>query len=480
MSGGRQYQLLRELGTGTFGTVYHAEMQAPGDFRKEVALKVLHPTWERHPDAASRFRDEARLLGQLRHRHVVKVDGLVRIGGRWAVVMEYVEGVDANLLVKACRKLQEPWPVPATFEVGAAVASALHAAFHFQPAGATEPLRVIHRDIKPSNIRLAPDGDVKVLDFGIAQADFEGREALTQSLRYGSIRYMSPERRKARPDSPAGDIYALGCVLLELILGRPFGNAEGRFAEHTEKVHQAMQRVVARVGEHAPPMTALLERMLHFDEAKRPAAAEVEEVCRHLARVTPGEDQTAFARRMVPRVPEILGEEVIEVGRWVSDTGGPSGSVPRVSAGAFGRRLWRHPTARVGVPALAGTALASLILLAQLLGAPAFDRTAPVATERVLMASALSAPIPEGLRAISPLQVRVPGASEVVVRCVGQTVAADGPRVTLQEAFAGVCAVRARIGGEEVATEVEVAAPGDLVCHAVRGLLSCAPDPGGR
>src|SRR5690606_32588899 len=116
---------------------------------------------------------------------------------------------DANVVLKACRKAGEPFPVPAALAACAAVASALDAAYA-GPADGGVPLRLVHRDIKPSNIRLTPDGDLKVLDFGIARADFEGREALTQSIRYGSLRYMAPERRRQEPDGPAGDVYALG------------------------------------------------------------------------------------------------------------------------------------------------------------------------------------------------------------------------------------------------------------------------------
>ena len=99
-----------------------------------------------------RFRDEARLLGQLRHRHIVKVDGLVRVSGRWAVVMEYVEGFDGNVVIKACRKAREAFPIAACLDVCASVASALDAAW--STVADDEPLRVIHRDIKPSNLSL--------------------------------------------------------------------------------------------------------------------------------------------------------------------------------------------------------------------------------------------------------------------------------------------------------------------------------------
>jgi serine/threonine protein kinase len=308
--GGRQYELLEELGTGTFGTVYKAELQSVGGFRKEVALKVLHPMWDRHEDASQRFRDEARLLGQLRHRHIVQVDGLVRVSGRWAVVMEYIPGWDGNVVIKASRKAGEPIPIPTCLEVCGAVAAALDAAWSSAPRG--ERLQVIHRDIKPSNIRLSPDGDIKVLDFGIASARFAGREAMTQSIRYGSVRYMSPERRQLAPDTASGDVYALGAVLYEFLVGRPLGNAETDWNQHTTKVRAAMERVRRRCGTDAGPVITLLEGMLQFAESRRPTAADVAERCRKLARTIHGEDLATFARRFLPQVD-----------RWVDGKGRP-------------------------------------------------------------------------------------------------------------------------------------------------------------
>jgi serine/threonine protein kinase len=326
MSAGRQYRLLRELGTGTFGTVYQAEMTSAAGFKKQVALKVLHPMWEADKDAARRFRDEARLLGQLRHRHIVQVDGLVKVGGRWAVVMEFVPGCDGNVVLKACRKAGEAFPVPAALEVGAAVASALDAAYNARP-DAGEPLRVIHRDIKPSNIRLTEDGDVKVLDFGIARADFQGREAVTQSVRYGSVRYMAPERHHSAPDTPAGDVFALGCVLFELLTGKPLGNVEAEWAQHHEKVHAKVARLREGLGAEGKGIVDLLMVMLSFEPEKRPSAAEVADRARQLARTYPGEDLPTFARRFLPQVSRFIPDTSMPIERVVSEGGGSSEEV---------------------------------------------------------------------------------------------------------------------------------------------------------
>src|SRR5688572_24162758 len=91
---GRRYRVMGVLGRGGFGTVFRADLLGEGSFVRPVALKVLNPEMEGVATVAARLRDEARLLGRVRHRSIVQVDGLVRLDDRWTVVMEYVDGVD--------------------------------------------------------------------------------------------------------------------------------------------------------------------------------------------------------------------------------------------------------------------------------------------------------------------------------------------------------------------------------------------------
>ncbi len=97
----RRYQIHEALGKGGFGTVYRAELASTGGFTKPVALKVLNPDMQSDDDVVRRLRDEARMLGLLNHRAIVKVDGLVQLAGRWAVVMEYVEGASLDQILRA-------------------------------------------------------------------------------------------------------------------------------------------------------------------------------------------------------------------------------------------------------------------------------------------------------------------------------------------------------------------------------------------
>ena len=254
--------------------VYRAEMLGADGFEKPVAIKLLRlagSDGRLAEEAQQRFRDEARLLGLLRHRAIVQVDGLVRLAGHQAVVMEYLEGVSLRALVK-----RGPVPLGPALEIVAEVAAALEAAWQ-RPGPAGRPLNVCHRDLKPANLQLSADGEVKVLDFGIARADFQAREALTGSLAMGSVEYMSPARLDFEDDGAAGDIYSLGCVLYELVVGEAFGRSSANPVSHATRFDANIDRV-------PEALRGLVGQMLAYDAGARPGAKDVERACIDLAR----------------------------------------------------------------------------------------------------------------------------------------------------------------------------------------------------
>lgn len=308
MATGRRFELVRELGSGAFGTVYLANMVSGGDFRKRVAIKLLNAQWDAGGDAGRRLRDEARLLGLLRHRSIVAVDDLVLLDGRWAVVMEHVPGADLERVLEAGWRLKRTFPLPAAMEVISAVAGALDAAWSGTPEGG-QPLRVVHRDIKPSNIRLTADGDIKVLDFGIARGNFESREARTEQVRYGSLGYMAPERVLGDEEGPAGDVYAVACVAIELLRGKALGRSALLPDQHATQVQAALDEIEGQLGAAATQVRELLAEMLAYDQHARPTAAAVAERARKLGRALPGDDLSEFARQIVPLVTAMLGDQ---------------------------------------------------------------------------------------------------------------------------------------------------------------------------
>lgn len=288
--GNRSFTVVRTLGEGTFGSVYLADMASAGGFRRRVALKLLHATWEAQSEAAQRLRDEARLLGRLQHRHIVRVDDLLQVGGRWALLMEYVAGVDVETLIDAARTRGVTIPARAVLQIGSATAAALDAAYH-TPAEDGQPLRVIHRDIKPSNIRVSETGEVKVLDFGIAHAEFAGREARTERFRYGSIGYMAPQRLLGEPDTRPSDVYSLGVVLVELLTLQSYGRCELGQDKQRAQVDTACAALDARVG---PEIAACIRSMLSYDADGRPSARDVEATLRRAAAALSGPDLQDF------------------------------------------------------------------------------------------------------------------------------------------------------------------------------------------
>ena len=303
MAVARRFHLARELGVGSFGAVYLAEMESAGGFRRKVALKLLRPELDQVSDASRRLRDEARLLGRLRHRHIVQVDDLIRVNGRWAVVMEYVPGFDLEQLLLGLKAIGAPFPPLAAVQVTRAVALALDAAYTGR-AGGEEPLRVVHRDIKPSNVRLTEEGEVKVLDFGIARADFQGREAKTEQVRYGSVAYMSPERLLGEEELPGGDIYGVGCVLYELIVGAPLGRCElapDRQMKQLDRAEASLRESLSaqEVPEReAAELCKTLRNMLAYEVGDRPTAMQLGQGLHDLGRRLPGDDLQGFCLRV--------------------------------------------------------------------------------------------------------------------------------------------------------------------------------------
>lgn len=276
----RRFRFLKELAAGGFGKVYLAEMVTGDNFSSAVAVKLLHGQWLDNDEVVMRSRDEARLLGRLRHRSIVRVEDLTSINGQCAVVMEFLEGVDCKHVTNWLKDHGRNMPRQAAFELLGAAASALDAAYNHRPIQGGDPLRVIHRDIKPSNIMLTAEGEVKVLDFGTARANFEDREARTQALSFGSQAYMAPERMLAEPDTPAGDIFSLGVTLYELLTLDSFGKIFLRPDRFEKSLEERLERIdwAPLPAEVRDETAEAMRMMLAYEPTGRPSATQVTEL----------------------------------------------------------------------------------------------------------------------------------------------------------------------------------------------------------
>jgi serine/threonine-protein kinase len=222
------YRIVKTLGAGAAGEVYLVENLV---MRRLEALKVLKKVEQNQADlvAQGRFKREVRAAQLVAHQNIVATyDAGQLADGRMYLTMEYVEGVSLHDLVQQRGAL----PIVQVCGILAEAADAIHCA---HAAG------VVHRDIKPHNIILAdhPNGKiVRILDFGMAKIlDSKLQESMVLSADgaiFGTPQYMSPEQCRGNPPDPRTDIYALGCVAFELLLGEPpfRGGLAVMFASH--------------------------------------------------------------------------------------------------------------------------------------------------------------------------------------------------------------------------------------------------------
>jgi serine/threonine-protein kinase len=200
-----KYEVLRLLGSGAMGTVYEARDPV---LERRVAVKVLAPELARQDDLRERFLREAQAAGRLRHRNIVQVYDVGESTGRLFLAMEFVGGSDLERVIQDV-PLSIEWKLDLLRQLCEGLG---HAHAH----------GVVHRDVKPANIRVTPTGDVKIMDFGVAQ--LQSATGLTKrGLVLGSVHYISPEQVEGKPVDARSDIFSVGAIAFELLSGkRPF------------------------------------------------------------------------------------------------------------------------------------------------------------------------------------------------------------------------------------------------------------------
>ena len=202
---GNRYQITEKIGMGGMAEVYKATDSTLG---RTVAVKVMLPQYASDPNFAARFRREAQAAANLSSPYIVNIYDWGRDGDSYYIVMEYVRGTDLKTAIQQRGNIH-PRKVA---EIGSQVCSALSVAHGYD---------IIHRDIKSANIMVQGDGNVKVMDFGIAQAGHPGM--MQDSSVLGTAHYVSPEQAQGKKLTAASDLYSLGIVLYEAATGQlPF------------------------------------------------------------------------------------------------------------------------------------------------------------------------------------------------------------------------------------------------------------------
>ena len=211
-----RFELVCPIGDGGMAHVWAARERRSGQPERLVALKIVHSRFVEDPTFRTMFLDEGRIVAGIDHPNVARVYDMVETKDQLFMVMEYVDGESLFQLVSQYRTA----PVPFALKICADACAGLHAAHSLLgPDG--QPRKVVHRDVSPQNILVGVNGDVKVIDFGIAHARDRAAETTALGTIKGKIRYMAPEQAKRGEIGPYTDVFGIGATLFRIVVGKP-------------------------------------------------------------------------------------------------------------------------------------------------------------------------------------------------------------------------------------------------------------------
>ena len=223
-----KYQLIRRIAIGGMGEIFLAHEMGIAGMKRLVVVKRLIAELAQHPEQVALFIDEGRIAAQLSHPNIVQVYEFGQDQGTYFLAMEYVPGQDLAGLCEKAARAGIPYPRPMAVHVVSEVLCALEYA-HKAKGPAGQPLHIIHRDVSPHNILLSHQGDIKLMDFGIAHAAIRRQRTQSGVLR-GKFGYMSPEQMQQTDLDPRTDLFSAGILLWETTLMRRLFCADNQLA----------------------------------------------------------------------------------------------------------------------------------------------------------------------------------------------------------------------------------------------------------
>jgi serine/threonine protein kinase len=260
-----KYYLLGLIARGGMAEVYRARIVAQED-KQLYAVKVMRPQLAREARFIDMFHREGKLAMMLKNRCIVETLEIGQTEGRHYIAMEYIGGRDLTQVLRRCQETQQRIPVPHAVYIAARIAEGLHFAHTLQgPDG--RPLNIVNRDVSPSNVRMSYDGDVKLLDFGIAQALMKFTSEI--GILKGKFSYMSPEQIRGMPLDARTDVFSCGIILHEMLTTEKLFRGDTEFAL-MEKVRKAEVPPPSHFNRRVTPeLDAIVFKALARDVADR-------------------------------------------------------------------------------------------------------------------------------------------------------------------------------------------------------------------
>ncbi len=222
------YQLIKRIAFGGMAEIHLAKATGIGGFEKLLALKVIHPKFSEDQEFIDMLVDEAKIAVQLSHVNVGQIFDLGHIDGTYYIAMEFIDGKDLYQLLVKCSELDIQIPFDVIAFIAMETCAGLQYA-HTKSDNYGRPLELIHRDISPQNVLISYDGEVKIVDFGIAKASQRSRETESGVIK-GKFFYMSPEQAWGDDIDGRTDIFSTGICLYEMITGQMLYNEDKALA----------------------------------------------------------------------------------------------------------------------------------------------------------------------------------------------------------------------------------------------------------
>jgi len=261
------YEMTRKVAEGGMGVVYEAEQLGVGNFRKVVAVKLIREEYSAIEQFQNNFIGEARLVADLIHTNIVQTYHLGMVGGQYFMVMEFVRGIHLEQFIDQHRKVGRSVPIDLAAFIVSRVARGLTYA-HAKCDREGRHLNIVHRDIGPKNVLVAYEGDVKLTDFGIAKAldlmyNEEGKVIA------GKDEYLSPEQASYAITDARADLFPLGIVLTELLLGKNIFRSADRAQSRRNILSMPIPNFSSLRVDIDPKLEAIIQRALQRDRDQR-------------------------------------------------------------------------------------------------------------------------------------------------------------------------------------------------------------------
>ncbi len=213
-----KYLILDKIATGGMAELYKAKITSVEGFEKLVAVKKILPYLTRDNNLVSMFIDEAKLAAMLNHQNIVQIYDLGSIESAYFIAMEYIHGKDLRIVSNKAQEKNQPLPLEYAIYITCRICSGLDYSHNLKDFQGN-PLQLIHSDISPQNILITYEGEVKIVDFGIAKAAKKTSDT-EEGLIRGKVAYMSPEQAAGKTIDHRSDIFSSGILLYEMVTGR--------------------------------------------------------------------------------------------------------------------------------------------------------------------------------------------------------------------------------------------------------------------